>query len=46
MVQKCKELGWECIPLAVETYGGWGERADLKVHQEVTTWAQFPMKWW
>ena len=26
---KCHELGWECIPLAVETYGGWGE----KTHQ-------------
>ena len=24
---KCKELGWECIPQAVETYGGWGEKA-------------------
>ena len=27
---KWAELGWECIPLAVETYGGWpwGERAQ------------------
>ena len=25
---KCAELGWECIPLAVETYGGWGEKAQ------------------
>ena len=24
---KCAELGWECIPLAVKTYGGWGEKA-------------------
>ena len=23
----CNELGWECIPLAVETYDGWGEKA-------------------
>ena len=23
---KCDELGWECISLAVETYGGWGEK--------------------
>ena len=22
---KCSELGWQCIPLAVETYGAWGE---------------------
>ena len=25
---KCAKLGWECIPLAVETYGGWGEKAQ------------------
>ena len=24
---KCSELGWQCIPLAVETYGAWGEEA-------------------
>ena len=23
---KCQELGWSCIPLAVETYGNWGSR--------------------
>ena len=23
---KCQELGWSCIPLAVETYGNWGQR--------------------
>ena len=22
--RKCKELGWVCIPLVVETYGCWG----------------------
>ena len=21
---KCQELGWVCVPLAVETYGNWG----------------------
>ena len=26
-IPKCAELGWECIPLVVETYGGWGEQA-------------------
>eukprot|EP00731_Ephydatia_muelleri_P017471 Em0010g569a len=24
---KCQELGWSCIPLAVETYGNWGKQA-------------------
>ena len=22
--QKCEELGWICVPLAVEAYGAWG----------------------
>ena len=25
---KCQELGWSCIPLAVETYGNWGKEAQ------------------
>ena len=24
---KCQELGWVCVPLAVETYGNWGRKA-------------------
>ena len=24
---KCQELGWVCIPLAVEMYGNWGRKA-------------------
>eukprot|EP00731_Ephydatia_muelleri_P033464 Em0030g21a len=24
---KCQELGWSCVPLAVETYGNWGKQA-------------------
>ena len=24
---KCAELGWRCLPLAVETYCNWGEEA-------------------
>ena len=24
---KCSVLGWQCIPLAVKTYGAWGEEA-------------------
>ena len=26
---KCNELGWECIPLVVETSGGWGEKGHV-----------------
>ena len=26
---KCSELGWSCIPLAIETYGCWGAEARL-----------------
>ncbi|KAL5477904.1 hypothetical protein EMCRGX_G024759 [Ephydatia muelleri] len=42
---KCQELGWSCIPLAVETYGNWGKEAqdtisrlasDLAIHQSST----------
>eukprot|EP00731_Ephydatia_muelleri_P016164 Em0009g588a len=25
---RCQELGWLCIPLAVETYGNWGKEAQ------------------
>ena len=25
---KCRELGWRCIPLAVDTFGCWGRRAS------------------
>ncbi|KAL5516647.1 hypothetical protein EMCRGX_G002034 [Ephydatia muelleri] len=25
---KCSELGWVCVPLAVETYGNWGKEAQ------------------
>eukprot|EP00731_Ephydatia_muelleri_P022813 Em0015g396a len=25
---KCQELGWSCIPLAVETYGNWGKETQ------------------
>eukprot|EP00731_Ephydatia_muelleri_P009811 Em0005g397a len=29
--RKNRELGWVCIPLAVETYGCWGEEAQSSV---------------
>ena len=25
---KCTELGWTCIPMAVETFGHWGRKAQ------------------
>ena len=25
---RCQDLGWTCIPLAVETYGNWGMEAQ------------------
>ena len=25
---KCQMLGWTCIPLAVETFGNWGNEAQ------------------
>ena len=24
---KCSDLGWECVPMVVETYGAWGKEA-------------------
>ena len=39
---RCQELGWVCIPLAVETFGHWGKEAQnvfsrlaslLSIHQ-------------
>ena len=26
---RCQELGWVCIPLAVETFGHWGKEAQI-----------------
>ena len=26
--QKCTKLEWSCVPLAVESYGGWGKEAQ------------------
>ena len=26
---KCRELGWECTPIVVSTYGGWGSEARV-----------------
>ena len=25
--KKCQELGWACVPIAVETYSNWGQEA-------------------
>ena len=29
---KYQELGWSCIPLAVETYGNWGKDTISYIH--------------
>ena len=34
---KCQELGWVCVPLAVETYGNWGREAHT-TFTRLTTW--------
>ena len=33
---KCRELGWMCIPMAVETYGNWGKEAQHLFSRLVT----------
>ena len=25
--KRCQELGWACLPIAVKTYGNWGQEA-------------------
>ncbi|KAL5481562.1 hypothetical protein EMCRGX_G021752 [Ephydatia muelleri] len=41
---KCQELGWSCIPLAVETYGNWGNEAHDSWHP--TTSPPRNQQWW
>ena len=31
--KKCEELGWACVPIAIETYGNWGQEAKQTVSQ-------------
>ena len=33
---KCEELGWRCVPMAVNTYGVWGKESE-KVFKKVAT---------
>ena len=33
---KCAELGWRCVPLAVENYGAWGPEA-LRAFSQVAS---------
>ena len=28
---KCEQLGWACVPVAVTTYGEWGEEAEATI---------------
>ena len=36
---KCQELGWVCVPLAVETYGNWGREAHTTFTRLATSLA-------
>ena len=29
--EKCRELGWTCVPVAVTIFGGWSEEADALI---------------
>ena len=29
--KKCRELGWECVPMAITTYGEWEEEAEKTI---------------
>ena len=40
---KCSELGWKCIPLALETYGCWGAEARETLSRLATRLA-IPMR--
>ena len=31
--EKCSKLGWQCIPIVVETYGSWGAEARQALSQ-------------
>ncbi len=31
--KKCKELGWQCIPMAVTVYGVWGPEARITIQR-------------
>ena len=35
--QKCNELGWSYLPLAVETYGSWGREPGVLLASRVKT---------
>ena len=35
---RCRELGWVCIPLAIETYRCWGEEAQSSVSAWQPAW--------
>ena len=31
--KKCQELGWACVPIAVETYSNWGQETKQTLSQ-------------
>ncbi|KAL5500677.1 hypothetical protein EMCRGX_G012271 [Ephydatia muelleri] len=34
---KCSELGWQCLPRAVETYGAWGAVSYIAIQEAILT---------
>ncbi|KAL5479972.1 hypothetical protein EMCRGX_G023582 [Ephydatia muelleri] len=42
---KCQELGWTCIPMAVETYGNWVKEALSRLHLAVGLSSQKHQSW-
>ena len=39
---KCQELGWVCVPLAVETYGNWGRDARTGLATQLVICGSLP----
>ena len=41
---KCRELGWICIPMAVETYSNWGKEAQ-HMFSRLATYLAIHLSW-
>ena len=39
---RCAELGWRCVPLAVENYGAWGPEVFLQVASQLAIRGKTP----
>ena len=40
--KRCQELGWACLPIAVETYGNWVKRQSRHFHDWHLVWLLTP----